>query len=141
MLSAFEKGDAEYLASVRAGQEREILTLGLEVRKDQWRDADWQIQALQKTKAVNQANLAYYNAQIQQGLINDEIQYQNQTSSALSLRGTANTEEAIGQGLAFIPDLVVGAAGFGGSPVALATSRNQAWRRVPSVGEDHEQPG
>src|SRR6202034_612128 len=36
LLSAYEKGDAEYLASIRAGQERELLALGLSVRQDQW---------------------------------------------------------------------------------------------------------
>ena len=61
LLAAFEKGDAEYLASLRAGHELELLTLGLAAKKDQWRDADWQVEALQKTKAVSQANLTYYN--------------------------------------------------------------------------------
>ena len=119
LLSAFEKGDAEYLAALRAGQEREILVLGLEARKDQWRDADWQVEALQKTKAVSQANLAYYNFLIQQGLVNGEIEYQEFESAAISLRGSANNEEAIAQGLQLIPDFVVGGAGFGGSPVAI----------------------
>ena len=50
LLAAFEKGDAEYLAALRAGQELELLTLALEAKKDQWRDADWQIQALQTGK-------------------------------------------------------------------------------------------
>jgi len=40
LLSAFEKGDAEYLASLRANQERELLALQLAARQDQWRDAD-----------------------------------------------------------------------------------------------------
>jgi hypothetical protein len=123
LLSAFEKGDAEYLASLRAGQERELLTLGLEAKQDQWRDADWQVEALQKTKAVSQSNLIYYNSLINSGpggLINDEIMYQNLTSSALSLRGTANITEGIGEGMRLIPDIVLGAAGFGGSPVSIA---------------------
>ena len=54
LQAAFEKGDAEYLAALRAGHERELLSLGLEANKDQWREADWQIEALQKTKAVSQ---------------------------------------------------------------------------------------
>jgi len=36
--------------------------MGIEARKDQWRDADWQIEALQKTKAIAQTNLKYYAA-------------------------------------------------------------------------------
>lgn len=123
LLAAFEKGDAEYLAALRAGHERELLTISLEGKKDQWRDADWQIESLQKTKAVSQANLAYYLGLINggpNGLIDNELQYASLMNSSLSLRGTANVTEAIGEGLRLIPDFVVGAAGFGGSPVAIS---------------------
>ncbi len=50
LLSAFEKGDAEFLASVRARHDRELARLNLKVREDAWRDADWQVQALGKLK-------------------------------------------------------------------------------------------
>ena len=63
LQAALEKGDAEYLESMRARHERELLVLGLDAKKDQWRDADWQVEVLQKTKAVSQANLAYYGQQ------------------------------------------------------------------------------
>ncbi len=49
-------------------------TLGISIRQDQWRDADWQVQALQQTKEVNQTNLLYYTSLYQAGLINNEIQ-------------------------------------------------------------------
>ena len=68
LLAAFEKGDAEFLAALRAGQERELLTLALEAKKDQWRDADWQVEALQTGKSVSQANLIYTNGLINAGL-------------------------------------------------------------------------
>ena len=67
LLAAYEKGDAEYLASMRAEQEREMLAL-LAIRQDQWRDADWQVQALQQTKDINQTNLLYYTDLYQNGL-------------------------------------------------------------------------
>jgi hypothetical protein len=120
LLAAFEKGDGEYLGTLRAQHEREILHLGRDGRKDQWREADWQVESLQKTKAVNQANLTYYNNLIAVNLINGELQYQDYVNSALSLRSAANAVEAIGEGLRLIPDFVVGAAGFGGSPVAIS---------------------
>ena len=123
LLAAFEKGDAEYLATLRAGQELEVLELGLTARKDQWRDADWQVQALQTGKSAQQSNLNYTNGLINAGpggLINGEIQFQNLTNSALALRGTANVIEGVGEALRFIPDIVLGAAGFGGSPVAIS---------------------
>ena len=108
LLGAYEKGDAEYLASLRAGHERELLTLGLAVRQDQWRDADWQIQALQRTKAATQANLLYYNALIQNGLINNEIQYEEMTNTSMVTRAAGNIVQAIGEVMKIIPDLFVG---------------------------------
>jgi Tc toxin complex TcA C-terminal TcB-binding domain len=117
LLSAFEKGDAEYLAALRAGQEREILVLGLEARKDQWRDADWQVEALQKTKAVNQANLAYYNGLIQNGLIGDEISYEDLTITSTVIRAASDISEAIAQSMNSSGNFFTGGAGFGGSPL------------------------
>ena len=60
LLAVFEKGDAEFLGDLRARFEGELLNIGLDAKKDQWRDADWQIEILQKT-AISQANLAYYS--------------------------------------------------------------------------------
>jgi hypothetical protein len=120
LLSAFEKGDAEYLAAIRAGHERELLELGLDGKKDQWREADWQVESLQKTKAVNQANLTYTNALVKVNLVDGELQYQDYVNSALSLRSVSMVIEGVGEVLRLIPDFVVGGAGFGGSPVAIS---------------------
>jgi hypothetical protein len=108
LLAAFEKGDAEYLASLRAGHERELLTLGIAVRQDQWRDADWQVQALQLTKSATQANLLYYNALIQGSLISNEIQYEELTNTSMVTRAAGNIVQAIGEVMKVIPDLFVG---------------------------------
>ena len=104
LLAAYEKGDAEYLASIHAEQEREMLALGIAIRQDQWRDADWQVQALQQTKDVNQANLLYYASLYQNGLINNEIQNLDLTTNALQTRTGANVTEAVGEIMNIIPD-------------------------------------
>src|SRR5208282_6778041 len=109
LLGAYEKGDAEYLASLRAGQERELLALGLSIRQDQWRDADWQVQALQQTKDVSQTNLLYYTNLYQNDLINDEIQNLNLTTNAMLTRTGANLVSAIGEVFHILPDSNVGA--------------------------------
>lgn len=75
LLSAFEKGDAEFLAAVRARQERELAHLNLRVREDVWRDADWQVQALGKSKLSLQASRKYYANLIANGLIANENAY------------------------------------------------------------------
>src|SRR3984885_12605157 len=108
LLAAYEKGDAEYLASLRAGQERELLALGLSIRQDQWRDADWQVQALQQTKDVSQTNLIYYTGLYQNGLLNDEIQNIDLATNAMQMRTSANITEAFGEAMKVIPDIFVG---------------------------------
>jgi hypothetical protein len=109
LLAAYEKGDAEALASIRAGQERDMLTLGISVRQDQWRDADWQVQALQQTKDVNQTNLLYYTTLYQNDLINNEMQNLNLANNAMQTRTGANIAGAVGEVFHVVPDGFVGA--------------------------------
>ncbi len=119
LLGAFEKRDAEYLASLHATHERQMLELGLEVRKDQWRDADWQVQALQKTKAGAQARLRYYQGLITNGLNGGEIGYEALTAVSIASRAAGNISEAIAQVMGVVPDMWVGVAGIAGTPVEL----------------------
>jgi hypothetical protein len=118
--TAVEKGDAELLASLRAGQEREILSLGLAAQEDTWRDADWAVEALQKTKAISQTNLNYYQGLIQAGLIGQETAYQDLTIASTVTRGVAETIEAASGGASAIGNYFTGAAGFGGTPLVYA---------------------
>ena len=76
LLAAYEKGDAEYLSTMRVMHERQLQNLALEVRQNQWREADWQVQALHKTKQVAQTRLQYYPNLIANGLISGEAAYE-----------------------------------------------------------------
>jgi Tc toxin complex TcA C-terminal TcB-binding domain len=109
LLSAYKDGDGECLASIRAVQERELLALGLSIRQDQWRDADWQVQALQQTKDVSQTNLLYYANLYQNGLVNDEIQNLSLSTNAIQIRTGANITDAIAESFHILPDSFVGA--------------------------------
>jgi hypothetical protein len=115
--AAVEKGDAELLASLRAGQEREVLSLGLASQEDQWRDADWTIEALQKTKAISQTNLNYYQNLIQAGLIGQETAYQDLTIASTVTRGVAETIDASSGASSAAGNFFTGVAGFGGTPL------------------------
>jgi hypothetical protein len=115
--AAIEKGDAELLASLRAGQEREVLSLGLAAQQDAWRDADWAIEALQKTKAVSQTNLNYQQGLIHAGLIGEETAYQDLTLGSTVVRGVGETIEASSGAQSAVGDFHLGTAGFGGSPM------------------------
>lgn len=108
LLSAYEKGDGEYLAQLRVMHERQVGELTLSVRKDHWRDADWQVQALRKTKAMAITRLNYYQGLIDAGLLAGEAQYEPLTDTATGLRSTGNILAAIGQAMNMVPDPNVG---------------------------------
>ncbi|MCY7282514.1 MAG: insecticidal toxin complex protein, partial [Cyanobacteria bacterium CAN_BIN43] len=108
LLAAYEKGDAEYLSTMRTMHERQLLNLALEIRQQQWREADWQVQALRKTKEIAQTNLQYYKNLITVGLISGESQYELLTIGSTTTRAAGNVAVAIGQTLNLIPDPYVG---------------------------------
>jgi receptor-binding and translocation channel-forming TcA subunit of Tc toxin/ABC toxin-like protein len=120
LLTAFEKGDAAYLETLRARQEREMAALAIEMRKDAWRESDWQVEVLQKNKATAQANFQYYKGLIQAGLITPEVAYQDLTIASTVLRAAGNISEAIGGAMSASGNYFDGVAGFGGSPLFYA---------------------
>jgi hypothetical protein len=112
LLAAYEKGDAEYLSRVRVGHEHQIASLLRDIRQDQWRDADWQVQALQKSKEIAQTHRRYYGMLVTNGLIAGELDYQALTNSAIGALTSATVTEAIATVLGIIPDLFVGTVNF-----------------------------
>ncbi|TFG40447.1 MAG: hypothetical protein E4H44_00005 [Candidatus Aminicenantes bacterium] len=117
LLSAYEKGDAEYLASLRTTHERQLLQLALEVRQNQWRENDWQIQALRKTKESAQTRKRYFDTLIADGLNAGETGYEALTGVSMASRTAGNVIEGIAQGMGMVPDFWFGVAGIMGSPL------------------------
>lgn len=113
LLTAYEKGDAEYLASLRATHEGQLLHLTLEIRQNQWREADWQLQALKKTKEGAQTRKRYYERLIKDGLNEGEIGYQSMTETSMTSRAQGNISEGISQSMGTIPDFWFGVSGMG----------------------------
>jgi hypothetical protein len=117
LLVAFEKGDAEYLASVRSRHERELAHLNQKVREDVWRDADWQVQALDKSKQSLQASRRYYANLIANGLIAHESAYVDMTNVSMDDRAAANISRGVAEVMDMIPDLFVGTVDFTQIPI------------------------
>jgi hypothetical protein len=111
LLTTYEKGDAEFLASLRATHERQVLNLALEVRQNQWRDADWQVQALQKTREITQTRRRYYQNLLVNDLNTGELQYESLTGVALSFQHAGRASEIVAQAVSWIPDIEVGTVG------------------------------
>jgi hypothetical protein len=117
LLSAYEKGDAEHLAALRAAQERQLLELGLAAHQMAWRDADWQVQALGKTKEAALARIRYYQNLIAGSLIAGEEGFRSWTLASMGSRLAGNALEGIAQGIGGSPDFWIGVAGIMGSPL------------------------
>lgn len=119
LLSALEKGDSEYLGSLRQSQERQLNELSLSNKQNSFRESDWQVQALDQQLQGAQTRLRYNQQLLQNGLNEGENAYLSGTTVAMQSRTAGNISEGIGQGMSFIPDFTMGGAGFGGSPVAI----------------------
>ncbi|WP_055534721.1 neuraminidase-like domain-containing protein [Streptomyces alboniger] len=144
LLAAYEKGDAEYLAALRATQERQLHELAVVDRQYAWREADWQVQALGKTKEGAQARLRYHQSLIADGLIGGEIGYESLTGVSMASRAAGNVSEAIAQGVGLVPDFWIGVAGIAGTPLQfnqlplgnkLASGFSTAARILNTVGD------
>jgi Tc toxin complex TcA C-terminal TcB-binding domain len=113
LLAAYEKGDAEFLESLRSTQQHQLEQLTLAVRKDQWRDADWQVQALKQALLSAQRQVAYYQTLASNGLISNETAYQDLSTVAEGLQvGAQGLEIGIQFGSVFMPDIFVGEDNF-----------------------------
>lgn len=108
LLAAFEKGDTEYLTSLRTSHERQLAELNIAVRQSQWREADWQVQAAQKTKEIAQTRRRYTQGLIDAGLIGGELDFRELTQASTASRTAGNISEGIAQLMQLIPDLYVG---------------------------------
>ncbi|KAI4159142.1 MAG: hypothetical protein LQ342_006846 [Letrouitia transgressa] len=108
LMAAFEKGDSEYLSTLRASHEHHILSLRTDVAQNNFRAADWDYQGLGKTLAGAQTRARYYQNLIEKGVIALELGYQQGMETAMMNRIAGNVEEAMGQGLNMIPDFYVG---------------------------------
>jgi hypothetical protein len=119
ILAALEKQDAEALAALRASQELDIQTRILDVKNNQFTEAQDQITVLQNQLAVTQVRYNFYSSR---KFMNDwEI-------AALALQGGALIANAVAlildltAGVAHLaPSVTGGAAGFGGSPLVTVT--------------------
>ena len=116
LLAAFEKGDVEYLAALRQTHEKWLLDLNTQKMKDAYRESDWQVQALDVQIEGAISRQRYFQGLHDQGLIQGELAHIDLTNQALQSRSSANTVEATGQTMNFVPDIQIGGAGVAGSP-------------------------
>jgi hypothetical protein len=111
LMSAFEKGDAEELALLRSRHEVQINRLLLDVRRSQWREADWQLQALHKAREILQLKKQHLEGLIRAGYNSDERAYFNYMQLAEWRTLGGQSIELIGKSLLSIPESYIGNVG------------------------------
>ncbi|MBR7834178.1 hypothetical protein KDL01_12960 [Actinospica durhamensis] len=124
LLSAYEKGDGEHLAALRASHERQMHHLTLAVRQDQWRDSDWQVQALKQAKLSAHNQLSYYTGLVDGGLNSNENLSADLTGVGIGLQVAAQVFEMIAQLGGVIPDAYVGTMDFVKIPMTGSSFTN-----------------
>ncbi|KAH6999272.1 insecticidal toxin complex protein [Ilyonectria destructans] len=117
LQTAIEKADGEALSSLRLAQERQMTELGLEVSKNAYRAADWDVQALDKQMAHAITRLQYFQRLIELGLNTGELAHAAATTASMASRTSATIVDGVGQGMAAVPDMWVGIAGVYGTPL------------------------
>ena len=111
LLSTFERGDGEYLESLRATQNRQILQLTLASRQNQFREADWEVQGLEQSLDGAMCRLTYYQNLINNGLIADENAFVTATDVSMATRSAAASGPLLSAAsFAMVPDSFVGEA-------------------------------
>ena len=118
LLSALEKKDAEHISLLRSGHEIKLLSAVMKIKEKQIAESENQINNLTKQKELITIKRDYYKNLLSTGLNSGE-------TLALILNNAStiiDTSIAVGYtlagGLKLIPDFIIGAAGFGGSPNA-----------------------
>ena len=111
LLQAFERGDTEYLSSLQSTHERQIAALSLDMKKNQFRESDWEMQSLQTALSGALCRLTYYQNLIRNGLIPNEIAFTVSTALAIELKGAATGAQATAEAMTSIPDSFNGIAG------------------------------
>lgn len=111
LLAAYEKGDVEFLASLRATHKRQLLNMAREIRQNQWREAELQVQALSKNKEIALTRKRYFETLLQNGLKAGELTYQTMVGVSLGFHTASRVSEIIAQAMTISPDMWVGNVG------------------------------
>ena len=118
LLQTLEKKDAEAISLLRSELEIKVLNAVKDMKLLQIKEAKEQIEVLKRTKLVTEERHKFYK----------DIEFMNTLEiTSLTMNGVSAIAFTIGSimemtagAMALIPDITIGAAGFGGSPVATS---------------------
>ncbi len=127
LLAALEKKDAEHISLLRSGQEIKLLRAVMKMKELQIAESDNQLKNLFKQKELLTIRRDYYQKLLSSGLNDAEtVALVLNNASTIIDTGIA-IGYALAGGLKLIPDFILGASGFGGSPHATVTTGGQSF--------------
>ena len=90
------------------------------MKKNQFRESDWEMQGLQTALTGALCRLTYNQNLIRNGLNSNETAFEVSTALAIALRQAAGVTLATTEGMAPIPDVFAGVAGAMGTPLQFS---------------------
>lgn len=114
LLSALEKKDAEAMALLRSTQEIRMYNAVKELRKKQIEEAKENIESLKKQKILTEEKKKYYGGLAYMNAA--EIVAFSLSTASTAIDAAVAAGYILAGGLKAVPQFVIGAAGFGGSP-------------------------
>ena len=134
LLQALEKKDAEVLALLRNELELKVLNAVTDMKKLQIDEAKEQIEVLKRAKLVTEERQQYYSTV--EKISQKEQLNLDKLAEANNYMQKSQITRAIAGGLRQIPEMHVGASGFGGSPEVVVQIGGSAISGAISIAAD-----
>jgi hypothetical protein len=128
LLSALEKKDAEALSLLRQGQEIRLLEAVKAVREQQIEEAKENLEGVKKSKELAEIKKRYYESRDFMNL--SEILAISLSSASTLIDAAIALAYVLSGGLKVVPQFMIGAAGFGGSPTATAETGGRTFGEI-----------
>lgn len=128
LLAALEKKDAETLGLLRQSHEIRVLEAVKAVRESQIDEAKENLSGLQKSKELAGIKKAYYESR--EFMNAGEIAALTLSSASTAISAGIALGYALSGGLKAVPQFIIGAAGFGGSPHATAETGGRTFGEI-----------
>jgi len=131
LLSALEKKDGEALSLLRQGQEIQVLEAVKGVKETQLDEAKENLKASQKAKELAEIKRSYYDSR--DFMSPGEIVAITLSSTSTAIDAGVALAYVLSGGLKTVPQFLMGASGFGGSPHATLETGGKTFG---SIAED-----
>jgi len=134
LLQALEKKDAEAMSLLRSELELKVLNAVKDMKLLQIKEAKEQIEILKRTKAVTEERHTYYS-NIEK-IISKERLNLDKLSESQDYQFASQIVRTVAGALRLIPEMHVGANGFGGSPEVVFQFGGSALSTATNIGAD-----